>query len=136
MKIGSLRGKPILCLDFDGVCHVYSSGWQGANSIPDDAVPGLFEFIERASQHFEIQIFSARSNLPGGIQAMREWFEQQHARWLSENGLANRILPISFPLQKPPAEVSLDDRAITFTGQWPDLDFLLNFKPWHKNSPN
>lgn len=32
---------PILCLDFDGVCHSYTSGWKGAAVIPDPAVPGL-----------------------------------------------------------------------------------------------
>jgi hypothetical protein len=32
--------------------------------------------------------------------------------------------------------VSLDDRAITFTGEWPDVDFLRKFKPWNRLSPH
>jgi hypothetical protein len=32
--------KPILCLDFDGVLHSYTSGWKGAAVIPDPPVPG------------------------------------------------------------------------------------------------
>lgn len=32
--------KPILCLDFDGVIHSYSSGWKGADVIPDPPVAG------------------------------------------------------------------------------------------------
>ena len=39
---------------------------------------------------------------------------------------------IRFPLEKPPAMVTIDDRAITFTGEWPDLDDLKAFKPWNK----
>ena len=124
--------KPILCLDFDGVCHVYTSGWKGPDIIPDDAVPGLFEFLERTAPYFEIQVFSARSNQPGGIQAMQAWFAQQHEKWCRETGRGNPDLAISFPTQKPAAFISLDDRAITFTGQWPDVDFLRNFQPWHK----
>jgi hypothetical protein len=33
--------KPILCLDFDGVIHSYSSGWKGADVIPDPPVEAL-----------------------------------------------------------------------------------------------
>ena len=37
--------KPILCLDFDGVIHSYSSGWKGAAVIPDPPVDGAMRFI-------------------------------------------------------------------------------------------
>jgi len=126
--------KPILCLDFDGVCHSYTSGWQGADIISDDAVPGLFEFLEQAAPHFDIQVFSSRSHQPGGIKAMQIWFDEQHKKWLENDGRQGleEAVPISFPTAKPSALVSIDDRAITFNGQWPDMDFLKNFKPWYK----
>ncbi|MBN2388836.1 MAG: hypothetical protein JXB85_17605 [Anaerolineales bacterium] len=127
--------KPILCLDFDGVCHSYTSGWKGAEVIPDDAVAGLFEFLEQAAPHFEIQVFSSRSLQPGGMKAMQVWFEQQRSKWLAEGGQGGEKYTISFPTEKPAAFVSIDDRAITFTGQWPEVDFLRNFQPWHKARP-
>jgi hypothetical protein len=124
--------KPILCLDFDGVCHAYTSGWQGADVIPDEAVPGLFEFLEEASGYFIIQVFSSRSHQPGGIEAMQTWFDIQYKLWLGDKWKGDEILPITFPTEKPSAFVTLDDRAITFTGQWPDLEVLRKFKPWNK----
>ena len=126
--------KPILCLDFDGVCHSYTSGWKGAAVIPDDAVPGLFEFLEQAAPIFDIQVFSSRSNLPGGIEAMQFWFYEQRKKW-RENGGGDgfkEIVSISFPTEKPPAFIGLDDRVITFNGQFPAIDFLRNFQPWYK----
>lgn len=66
-------GKPILCLDFDGVLHSYTSGWQGADVIPDPPVPGAIEFLAEASKHFRIAIFSSRSHQEGGISAMQLW---------------------------------------------------------------
>lgn len=37
-----------------------------------------------------------------------------------------------FPTERPPATITIDDRAITFTGEWPDMETLINFKPWNK----
>ena len=65
--------KPILCLDFDGVCHQYTSGWKGADVCPDPPVLGLYEFLREAVEHFEVNIFSSRSGMDGGIQAMVAW---------------------------------------------------------------
>lgn len=124
--------KPILCLDFDGVCHLYTSEWKGAGAIEDDVVPGLFEFIEEASRHFNIQIYSTRSNKPGGVGAMIEWFYWQRKKWRENGGQGEEFIKLDFPMEKPPAFLTIDDRAITFNGQWPDIETLKNFKPWNR----
>lgn len=35
-------------------------------------------------------------------------------------------------MDKPPAMLTIDDRAICFSGLWPDPQQLLQFKPWNK----
>lgn len=127
--------KPILCLDFDGVCHSYTSGWKGATVIPDDAVPGLFEFLEAAAPVFDIQVFSTRSNESGGADAMAFWFAEQRKKWRAAGGQGKEILQITFPDKKPPAFVALDDRVVTFMGEWPSVELLREFKPWNKIEP-
>ena len=123
--------KPILCLDFDGVLHSYTSGWRGASIIPDKPVPGAVEFLKEATEQFEVHIFSSRSNQDGGIKAMQAWLRIV----VEETAI---MLPlwldlIKWPTEKPPAMVTLDDRAITFTGEWPSIEDLKNFKPWNKS---
>ena len=56
--------------------------------------------------------------------------------WLiyhSEIGFRDAIFPlIEWPVEKPSALVTIDDRALTFTGEWPSIDSMLAFKPWNK----
>ena len=115
--------KPILCLDFDGVIHSYSSGWKGAEVIQDEPVTGAFEAIEKYLEHFSVHIYSSRSNTLKSIDAMIKWF--------IDNGF-ERIDELTFPLEKPPAFVTIDDRAITFTGIWPSVEDIKKFKPWNR----
>ena len=121
--------KPILCMDFDGVIHSYTSGWTRADEVRDPPVPGAMDFLREATQHFRVAIFSSRSNQPGGLNAMQEWLfryaelTHPYSSWRHE---------IEWPTEKPSAKVSIDDRAITFTGVWPDIQTLLSFKPWNK----
>lgn len=127
--------KPILCLDFDGVIHSYTSGWKGADVIPDPPVPGALQFIASATEHFTVAIFSSRSHQPGGIAAMCEWLGYWSVD--KEHGMPDDFDhgtwgAIQWPTEKPPALVTIDDRAITFTGEWPSVETLLNFKPWNK----
>lgn len=134
--------KPILCLDFDGVIHSYTSGWQGATVIPDPPVPGAIAFMSKAKEAFDLQVFSSRSHQPGGIEAMRRYLWasiQSHFDCVIAPGhpddfdRANALMDaISFPTEKPSAMVSIDDRAITFTGVWPDINELRGFVPWNK----
>ncbi|MEM8801098.1 MAG: hypothetical protein AAGF55_01035 [Pseudomonadota bacterium] len=129
------RQKPILCLDFDGVIHSYTSGWKGADVIPDPPVPGALRFIVEAMDHFELSIYSSRSGQHGGISAMQEWL----SRWFYVDGgevVDGRAIVglIQWPTEKPPAMITIDDRAITFTGEWPEINDLLSFKPWNKRN--
>lgn len=120
-------GKPILSLDFDGVCHSYTSKWQGASVIPDPPVDGLYEFLAEATKVFSVNIFSTRSHQEGGTQAMKVWFKKH-----CPEHLLPMLDKLDFPMEKPPAYVGIDDRVITFEGKWPDVEFLRNFKPWNK----
>lgn len=133
--------KPILCLDFDGVINSYTSGWIEAYFIPDPPVRGAMEFIVEASEHFDVHVFSSRSHQEGGIQAMKTYigywmrkefssFDETAPAYIGKaNGALNNL---KFPLEKPTAMVTIDDRAITFTGKWPAIMTLLAFKPWNK----
>lgn len=112
--------KPILCLDFDGVLHWYRNGWKGAAVIDDEPTPGAVQFVQEASQFFKIVIFSSRSSHPAGIEAMKTWMEK------------NGFPEVSFATEKPKAFLTIDDRAIQFTGTWFDPQDLLEFKPWNK----
>jgi hypothetical protein len=130
--------KKILCLDFDGVAHSYTSGWLGAAVITDPAVPGLFEFLDAVKEEFDVQVFSSRSHQEGGVEAMMEWFMAERKLWRERGGKPPEDTPLtlSFPTEKPAAFVSIDDRAITFTGTWPSLETLKAFQPWNKPTYN
>lgn len=128
--------KPILCLDFDGVCHSYTSGWKGADVIPDPPVPGMWEFLFAAALHFEVTIFSSRSGQEGGIQAMKNWFASNLLEHAKMRSWADAYISVEdmfhFPTEKPPAFLGIDDRVLTFTGQWPTVESMKNFQPWNR----
>jgi hypothetical protein len=128
---GTMNDSPnsqrfIICVDFDGVLHSYDSGWKGATLIPDPPVDGAIEFLRRASRHFNVNIYSSRSHYEGGIEAMKSW--------LAKYGGDALVQELFFPKFKPPAKVTIDDRAITFNGpdDWPSIEELLEFEPWNK----
>lgn len=118
-----ITGRTI-CLDFDGVIHRYDSPWAGACTIPDDPVEGAFDFIEEClDSGLKVAIFSSRSHQEGGINAIRQWFLDHKFKHLEF---------VSFPAEKPPAHVYIDDRGMNFSGTFPTLNALRAFKPWNK----
>ncbi len=124
-----MPSKPILCLDFDGVLHSYTSGWKGVDIIPDPPVPGAMQFLVGATEAFQVSIFSSRSKDRAGVQAMRKWLRY----CLEEEGFSEEVeLEIDFSAEKPPAMLTIDDRALTFTGRWPSIEELKAFKPWYQ----
>ena len=123
--------KPILCLDFDGVLHSYTSGWQGAHVIADPPVPGFAEFLVEAEKVFAIAIVSSRNHGAGGIPAMRRWLaENLLAAGMATADAARLVHALRFPKHKPAGYVTLDDRAVTFRGVFPAVAELRNFRPW------
>lgn len=150
--------KPILCVDFDGVIHSYSSGWKGARVIPDPPVPGAIQFLIDALKVFDVCIYSSRSRYFGGRWAIKRWLKKEYVSlcinyekadptvlnhalesafadpWADEiDYSAGRFISsLKFPTKKPAAFLQIDDRAITFTGVFSDPKELLKFKPWNK----
>lgn len=127
-------GKPIICLDFDGVIHAYSRGWQ-EGEIYDDVTEGFFNWVLEAHFYFDFHIYSSRSKTEAGREAMKAWLEAQfrkeHKGWADQD--VRLFLDLfTFAHEKPPAFLTIDDRAIQFDGDWGSLDpgELKRFKPW------
>lgn len=116
--------KKTVVLDFDGVIHSYSSGWQGETKIPDPPVPGIDRALKSLRDAgYEVVIVSTRCATQAGVDAIN--------LWLYKNGIAQYVDRVC--KEKPPAIVYIDDRAICFDGD-PDslLDKVQYFKPWYQ----
>ena len=128
-EFDSMERKKIICIDFDGVLHSYTSGWQGADVATDPPVPGAIEWLVALDRdaRFAVCIYSSRSKELGGVKAMRQW--------LAAHGLPSGPLSrLLFPTQKPAAFLTIDDRAICFDGSFPSVDDIAGFKPWNKKN--
>jgi hypothetical protein len=131
-KMAERQRLPILVLDFDGVVHEYKSPWTRADEISDGPVLGALEFIREAQEHFEVHILSSRTALDGGLYAMQKWLMHHMGAAWGPKGMADVYGQVQWPQDKPPAFLTIDDRAIQFTGTWPDPQALKAFKPWNK----
>ena len=155
-------GKPTICIDFDGVIHSYVQPWQGPHVIPDPPVEGALEWLCSlvASHKFVVCIYSSRSKYWRGRRAMRRWLREHYMalaledepcpKWLVtwivghnynetweldvEETVKQLIRQIKFPVKKPAATLTIDDRAYRFDGPgtFPTIDGILTFKPWNK----
>lgn len=133
--------KPVISVDFDGVIHSYTSGWKGAHRIPDPPVAGALEWLyERfCEDRVRVAIFSSRSKSILGRFAMKAWLRQwiihDYQQMIGPNweplylGLVEWI---EWPWFKPSAMLTIDDRAVTFTGQFPSTEEMLAFRPWYR----
>lgn len=125
--------KPILCLDFDGVIHSYEEGWQGG-VIYGSVTPGFWEWAEQAAKLFKLVVYSSRSKDKDQEAKMVFWLVDRRKEWREAGGLPETDDPLSFEFanEKPPAFLTIDDRAVQFDGRWDSLDpaELRNFKPW------
>jgi hypothetical protein len=124
-----------LCIDFDGVLHSYTHGWKGVERVDDPPVPGAIKFLlDCLASGFNVCIYSSRSKEEVGLEAMHSalhlWYCEEK---FGDGDDADRFLDqLSFPTEKPPAWLTIDDRAICFNGTFPAMEEMHNFKPWNK----
>jgi hypothetical protein len=128
--------KKTLVLDFDGVLSAYTK-WEGPDVINDAPVPGAMEFLWHALERFDVCVFSSRSAVPEGKAAMLKWLDWHLRGWavdqkITPDAVAAAVAKIRWPDAKPPAHLTLDDRAWLFNGTWPDLDDIEAFTPWNR----
>lgn len=121
-----------ICIDFDGVIHMYTSKWAGADKILDEPVPGAIEWLHANKEQYELYIFSSRNFQEGGIDAMKSWIlfwlERKYGLYLAKVTMN----ALQFPTEKPSAHLYIDDRAWHFQGRFPTDDQIKSFKPWNK----
>jgi hypothetical protein len=133
-----VTNKPTLCLDFDGVIHSYERGWRNG-IIYGSAVPGFFDWAQRATEYFHLTIYSSRSLTSNGQDSMRDWLRLEADEWCKHQQAAPSVSAVlawfAFSVSKPKAFLTIDDRAIQFRGDWTawwlDPTKLLEFKPWN-----
>ncbi|MDR1979045.1 MAG: hypothetical protein LBQ42_09970 [Synergistaceae bacterium] len=109
--------KKTVIFDFDGVIHSYVSGWKGMNVIPDAPNPDVVEAIRvLRTEGYKVVVVSTRCILPTGIAAI--------VKYLDEHGIVVDLVTA----HKPPAIVTIDDRAIQFIPGLDIVSAVKNFK--------
>ena len=115
-QIARINMRKTLLIDLDGVLNDYVGNYD-KNFIPPIKV-GAKEFFEDLSKNYQVKIFTTRD-------------KNLASKWISENGLSELIVGITNV--KEPCWVYVDDRCITFDGNFEGLiDKIDNFKPYYK----
>lgn len=104
--------RPTIAVDFDGVIHKYSNGWQDGE-IYDDPIEGAFEKMLRLYlDGFNIVISTARTE----IDSVKTWWN----KWYHIKFPNSEMFPVEITNKKPIAIAYIDDRGIKFTN-WDEV---------------
>lgn len=114
-----MAGKANILVDLDGVLNTYTGGFD-ENYIPP-VKSGAVEFLTALSEKYIVKIFTTRNRLLA-------------SKWLIENGLDKYVADVTNI--KEPAILHIDDRALTFQGDFDEtLRKIKNFKVWYSTLP-
>jgi len=115
-----LDARKTIAIDFDGVLHKYSKGWQDG-SIYDDEMTSLCDLFNLLLEKYNVFIFSTRSP-----RQIKNWIEDKMLRtaFLAEHPDL-KIIPfykkfwksfrtVGITKRKLPAHIYIDDRAYKF----------------------
>jgi hypothetical protein len=105
-----------IAVDFDGVIHAYTKGWNGGQ-IYDEPVAGVYEALTELMEKYAVFIHTTRD-----VFSVKEWIEARLSipckvgdagEFWNEQGV------LLVTRRKYPALAYIDDRGIRFTS-WPD----------------
>lgn len=114
-----MAGKSNILVDLDGVLNTYTGGFD-ENYIPP-VKSGAAEFLTALSEKYIVKIFTTRNRLLA-------------SKWLIENGLDKYVADVTNI--KEPAILHIDDRALTFQGDFDEtLRKIKAFKVWYSTLP-
>lgn len=111
---------PTVAVDFDGVIHAYSRGWQDG-SIYDDLMPGAIIGLSRLMQRYAVFVHTTRKPKP-----VARWIEQRSGYGIECTTQIDPLRPwrrgpfwnqqgvLLVTNRKLPAVAYIDDRGIRF----------------------
>ena len=113
-----------ICIDIDDTICRYD-GWHGSDHF-GKVIPGAKDSIRKLHEKgWYIIMFTTRSNR----ESIRKFLEAKDIYFDAIN--ENPHQPENALGGKPIADVYLDDKAITFKGDWPlAYKEIINFTPW------
>lgn len=118
-----------ICIDFDGVIHDYSKGWQG-DDVFGQMIPNADTGTSILKQKgWTIIIFTTRKK----TSKLEKWLKEHNIVYDYINENPNQPKNTS---GKIIADVYLDDRGICFRGRWDSwlLREILDFKTWQEQT--
>jgi hypothetical protein len=127
-----MKRRKTIAVDFDGVIHKYSKGWQDG-SIYDGEVEGAIDAIHRLTLEYNVFILSIRSPYQ-----IKFWLEEQFDTWHSvfqPDPFKLEVIPwwkfwkkfwnkrgvVGITNKKLVFDVMIDDRCIPFYGDWKEI---------------
>lgn len=123
-----------VAIDFDGVIHQYSKGWQDGTCY-DIPVMDAFDSIRQLQDEgYSVFILSTRK-----AESIYDWLQKHKAPFafgvMSEEAQFWNVKGIvGITNKKLPAHVYIDDRAILFKGNWGDImGTVTGFKTWQED---
>jgi hypothetical protein len=98
-----------VAVDFDGVVHPYTDGWQGPVPVDEPPAPGTAEGLQALiTEGYQLILHSTRAATTEGSLGIIEWLDRYD--------LSGFFLAITD--EKPKAIAYIDDRAVPFVGDW------------------
>ena len=118
--------KKTICIDFDGVLHDYSKGYQGEDVFGQMITGADIGTSTLRKKGWTIIIFTTRKK----TEALEDWLKENNISYDYINENPNQPADTS---DKICADVYLDDRGITFRGSWDEwlIREICDFEPWN-----